>query len=264
MPVGGTLANGTSTGGCAMSEHFTSWKVPDGTPGLGADDVHIWCVSPVSAACLSDLKDSLSVDERMKADRFYFNRDREQFVRARGTLRFILGKYLNCDSRALIFAYGAHGKPTLADSAVRFNTSHSGDYILHAVSLRLELGVDVEHMRRNVEIEELSARYFSPAENAVIAALPAQQKRVAFFRCWTQKEAFLKAKGIGVSLPLNQFDVAVAPDQAAGLLNTHYDPSEAQRWSMLELHPAYNYAGAVAIEGQSWNPSYWNWLETSN
>ena len=247
-----------------MSEQFTLWQLPKALPALSKSEVHVWCVGPLSANYLSHLAETLSADEREKAARFYFAKDREQFIRARGTLRAILSTYLDVTAGSLKFLYGTHGKPTLADSIVRFNTSHSGEYILHAVTMGRELGVDLEHMRRNVEIETLAARYFSPAEKATIAALPTPEKRVAFFRCWTQKEAFLKAKGIGVSLPLDQFEVAVNPGEAAALLRTHYDPADAQRWSMLELHPAYNYAAALAVEGRDWQPSYWSWLEAAN
>ncbi len=151
------------------------------------------------------------------------------------------------------FAYTTYGKPLLADetgaSGLRFNLTHSHGLALLAVTRGREIGVDVERIRDNLEGEKLAERFFSPREVAALRSLPPELRREAFFHCWTRKEAYIKAVGKGLSLPLDQFDVTLHPGEPAALLATRHDSEEAQRWSMRSLAPGEGYVGALARRG---------------
>jgi 4'-phosphopantetheinyl transferase len=196
----------------------------------------------------------LSSDERARADRFYFSQDRESFIVARGMLRSILGRYLNRSPEALRFHYSAHGKPALdfdsGDDAIRFNLSHSHRMGLYAFARDREVGIDVEFVRDGPHAEHIAEHFFSPDEVRSLQALPPAQRRHAFFLCWTRKEAYIKGRGEGLSLPLDQFDVSLTPGEPAKLLSTRPDPLEAGRWFLQDLTLGPDgYAAAVAIEG---------------
>ena len=164
---------------------------------------------------------TLAADERTKAERYYFERDRLRFIIAHGVLRAILSLYLNESPKRLSFCEGSHGKPALAlDSggdSIRFNMSHSHRMALYAVTRSREVGIDLEFVRCDLEAEQIAERVFSPREIAELRALPAALRRNAFFLCWTRKEAYIKAKGEGLSLPLDQFDVSLIPGEPAAL-----------------------------------------------
>lgn len=240
------------------------WCIPPEGLLLGRDDVHVW------RATLDDTRSqidrflhTLAADERMRAERFYFPRDRERFIVARGVQRDILGLYSNSAPECVSFNYSAHGKPNLAcesgGATIRFNISHSHRVALYAVTRAREVGIDLEFIRSDLELEQIAERFFSHREIATLLALPADLRESAFFRCWTRKEAYIKAKGEGLSLPLDQFEVSLTPGESAALLSTQRDPDEAQRWSLQELTPAPGYAAAIAVEGHSWRLACWDW-----
>jgi len=231
---------------------------------LGHDEVHVWRAAlDQTASRIQSFLHTLAADERARAERFYLERDREHFVVARGVLRAVLGWYLNRAPECLSFCYGSHGKPALAgDSggdAIRFNVSHSGGVALYAVTRGREVGIDLERIRFDVAVAEIAERFFSRGEIAMLRALPTEAQRQAFFRCWTRKEAYIKARGEGLSLPLDQFDVSLAPGEPAELLRTRRDPSEASRWSIEELIPAPGYVAALAVEARGWRLTCWQW-----
>jgi 4'-phosphopantetheinyl transferase len=121
------------------------------------------------------------------------------------------------------------------------------------------MGVDVEREREDMATAEIAARFFSPLECSTLAALPAAKQCEAFFSCWTRKEAYLKARGDGLSLPLDQFDVAFAPGEEPRLINTRHDPAEAQRWKLMTLQVGHGHAAALAVEGTDWKLKCWDW-----
>lgn len=172
---------------------------------------------------------------------------------SRGTLRFLLGKYLNLFPTIIKFQYSSYGKPSVVEQdqkrLVQFNLSHSGSFSLFGFTLGRSIGIDVELIRPNVVEEEIAERFFSPMETRTLRSLPAERQAEAFFRCWTRKEAFIKARGDGLSLPLDQFDVSLGPDEPSALLHTAFDPQEASRWSLYHLDVQQGYAAAVATEG---------------
>lgn len=224
---------------------------------LPDDEVHIWRAwLDQPSEVVQELHEVLDGDERGRAERFRFERDRRRFVVGRGRLRLILGRYLSAAPADLRFAYGAHGKPTVAGAAdgrpLCFNVSHSDALAVYAVTRGRQLGVDVEAVRPMPDAEQLAARFFSPRENAAWRALGPGDKPAAFFRCWTRKEAFLKATGQGLAQPLDAFDVTLAPEAPARLLYVAGDPEAAARWTLRDLAPAAGYVAALAVEGQGW------------
>jgi len=225
------------------------WEPSSEVAGLDPGDVHVW------AACLDDLPEAalrvpLAADERERGGRFHFERDRRRFVTARGLLRVLLGRYLDVDPAGLLFGYGPRGKPYLAEGdELRFNLSHSGGLALLAFARGCELGVDVEQERPVPELEGIVRTSFSSREAAELWRLGPDERGAAFFRCWTRKEAFIKATGDGLSRPLDAFDVTLAPGEPARLLGVRGEPEAALRFWMEDLRPAPGFAGALAVEG---------------
>jgi 4'-phosphopantetheinyl transferase len=178
-------------------------------------------------------------------------------------LRDILGRYLGRPPAALEFCYSAYGKPALAvgleASGVRFNISHSHEMALFAVTCRREVGVDIEYLAREIRAAEIAERFFSARERADLRALPAEAQHRAFFNCWTRKEAYIKAHGEGLSLPLDGFDVTLGPGEPAALLATRGDPHEVLHWSLQALAPGPGYVAALAVEGRGWGATGWQW-----
>jgi 4'-phosphopantetheinyl transferase len=236
------------------------WHPPPDSPKLGSDEVHVWRVSlDLPSAHLDRLRQTLAADERERADRFVFPKDRNHFVAARGALRAILGRYLGEAPGSLRFTYNVHGKPALdrEPGGLRFNVSHSHGLAVIAVTHGRDVGVDVEHIQPDRADEQIARRFFSPREVAALLALPEDQQPEAFFTCWTRKEAFVKARGEGLSIPLDQFDVSLAPGEPATLLRANGD--QVSRWSLHALDPGPDFAAALAVEGHGWRLSCWQW-----
>jgi 4'-phosphopantetheinyl transferase len=224
-------------------------------PALSSDAAHVWQTAVGDSSVLEWLRGLLSPEELQRAARFRFDRDRNVFIRARGWLRALAGAYTGSRPAEIAFRYSERGKPELAAGAasnLRFNVSHSGEVVLLAFALGRRLGVDVEKIRKDFAITEIAERFFSPVERAGLRALPSGLQHQAFFRCWTRKEAYIKATGDGLSLPLDQFDVSFGPNQPAQILETRPDPAEVERWLLRDLDIGEQYAGAVVIER---NPS---------
>lgn len=225
---------------------------------LGTRDVHVWRVSlDQPLAIVGRFFQLLSVDEQARAARFHFERDRQHFIVARGCLRAILARYLEIDPREIQFTYTPYGKPELSTSTsqsrpLNFNLAHSGGFALYALTEVGEIGVDLEHVRPEFAGDDIARRFFSSDEVARLTELPAKVRHEAFFNCWTRKEAFIKAKGMGLSLPLDQFDVTMAPDEPATLLRTRWDENEAARWSLKTIDLGPGYVAAVALASRDW------------
>jgi len=231
------------------------WLSPPTHPRANHDEVHVWRVSldqlqaPKFLALLDD-------DERERAARFRFPEHRNRFTVARGALRTILGRYLEVEPATLQFSYGRYAKPALAEgfttNTINFNLSHSGEFMLLAVTHGREVGIDIEFINQEFATTEVAERFFSRREILSLRSQARQFQTVGFFNCWTRKEAYIKARGEGLSLPLDQFDVSLEPSRAA-LLDNRISPGEVSRWSLQELHPAPAYCAAVAVEGFSWS-----------
>ena len=217
---------------------------------LPGEEVHVWYQHlKGESADVGPFQGLLSADERDKASRYCFDRHRNDYTVTRGTLRILLASYLAKPPESFSFSYAAQGKPSLADddTVLRFNVSHTDGLAALAFTRGREIGVDVEKIRPDLEAEKLAERFFSESERQFISHLRGRALHEAFFRCWTRKEAFIKAKGGGLSIPLDQFDVSVAEDQPAALLGTRPDALEASRWSLHNLPVKPGYAGALAV-----------------
>ena len=204
----------------------------------------------------------LSTDERARAGKFHFEVDRKRHIIGRGLSRRLLGHCLGRPGEELRFEYNEFGKPRLAAGLfphLQFNVSHSGELVLVALTIGRDLGIDVERMQRDMATEQIAARFFSTNECRTLAALAPELQCAAFFACWTRKEAYLKARGDGLSLPLTQFDVAFAPGDEPRLLETRHDPAEARRWTMQTFNPLHGCKAALVVEGSDWKLKCWDW-----
>jgi 4'-phosphopantetheinyl transferase len=226
------------------------------------DEVQLWRVDLEAVrADESRWQEVLSSDERKRAARFHFPDDRQRFVASRALLRTILAAFLNIDAKELRFSYSKKDKPFVgpahADSGMTFNMSHSGGIALYAFGRRREIGVDVEQIRSDLDIEPIARRFFSVLEQQQLAALPEDARVDAFFRCWTRKEAYIKAIGDGLSLPLSQFDVSLDSLGTNALLATRPDSSVAGQWRLREVPGGAGYSAALCVRGQDWKLKHW-------
>lgn len=238
----------------------SNWLKPGVGPKLVKNEVQIWCASQmVEPALLSHLSSSLNAIEKSRAERFVFRRDRDRFVVARGILRELLADYAGCRPSEIQFEYGAQGKPALRAvdvkaTGIHFNLSHSHELTTYAFALNRELGVDIELIRRDPDSEELAKHYFSDEEVAELHALPPAMREHAFFACWTRKEAYIKARGEGLQIPLASFSVPLALGSEQDLR-----ANDSSRWGLRSFEPAPRYVGAVVVEGKNFRLRYWKW-----
>jgi 4'-phosphopantetheinyl transferase len=216
----------------------------------GAGEVHLWLFElTASARALEYLRSQLSADEIDRAGRFCFPDLQVSFVIAHGVLRNVLAKYVGGPPGAIRFCYNPQGKPSLshADRGLQFNLSHSGMLAACAVASDCEIGVDVEKIRKMPDLLDIARRFFSPKEWADLESVPLDQQELTFFDCWTRKEAYIKAIGGGLSIPLDSFRVSLQPNEPARLLSNR--ENDAHRWNIQEFDPGAGYRGAVAYSG---------------
>ncbi|MEM7305281.1 MAG: 4'-phosphopantetheinyl transferase superfamily protein [Planctomycetota bacterium] len=212
---------------------------------LGPSDVHVFEV-PVEPSCAEEARAGLSSEERAKADRFHFERDRLLYSVAHAALRRVLAPYAGCAPHELRFEIDEHGRPFLTPRGeLHFSLSHSGDRALVAVARVQRVGVDVEVFRALQDLDRLAERNYTPAELAELAPLEDDARVRAFFRVWTRKEAYVKALGRGLSHPLAAFDVSAGEEARFGAFR---DGSERERWTLLDLPLDGERAGALAVE----------------
>jgi 4'-phosphopantetheinyl transferase len=240
------------------------WLDAPGRPSLNRGEVHVWRGDlNLDGALLRQLREVLSTDERLRADRFHFQKDRDHFVAARGGLRDILARYTDVAPRSLRFSYSPYGKPLLSGETgggpLRFNVSHSNGVALYAVTAERRVGVDIECVREEFAGLEVAERFFSRREVSALRALAPCERAHAFFDCWTRKESYIKARGEGLSHPLHLFTVSLTPGQPAALLCTEDEPQEAARWSLVELSPGPGFRAALAVEGETPTLRCWRW-----
>jgi 4'-phosphopantetheinyl transferase len=233
---------------------------------LASDEVHSWCarldVPPETSARFYA---TLTPDERTRSARFQFERDQQRFIVAHGVLRDLLGRYLQTQPGRIRFVYNAFGKPDVSPefgNRFTFNLSHSAGLAVIAIASASNVGVDVEYIGARSDYADIARHFFSVAEVDYLMALPSHRYAEAFFSCWTKKEAYLKACGQGLAIPLNSFSVPMTADRAhtpVDLYVASKDIFPADRWSLYALRPAPGYAGALAIEGSGWRLSQWQW-----
>jgi 4'-phosphopantetheinyl transferase len=237
-----------------------AWCQPPAELPWPHEEVHVWRATlawPDGTA--RRLEQCLSADERDKMQRFRFEKDRRRYLIGRGVLRTLLGRYLDLAPQDLRFETAAAGKPHLASGQgqLQFNLAHSGEYVLIAIAGRA-VGIDVEEIDDDFDAREVAAHFFSLGEQGDLEMLTGRTRIEAFFECWTRKEAYVKARGEGLSLPLEQFDVSLRPGEPARLIATRPDPAEARRWQLSGLDVADGYKAALAVEGQGWTLRLWD------
>ena len=223
-----------------------SWKLTD-------SDIHVWSASlEMAHQEIDELFTILSSDEKMRAGRFYFERDRKRFIAGRGQLRIIIGGYLGMDPSQIEFAYREAGKPVLKselqDKPLEFNLSHSNDLALCIFSCNCEVGIDVEYIHSMPDMDDFAEKFFSARETELINSLRGKEKDAAFFKFWTCKEALLKANGSGLTTPLSHMEIFLDADGSAALNSIGGDRAQASRWHLEAFNPAQGYQAALAVE----------------
>jgi len=218
------------------------------------NEVHVRCAWLDRAPAEVDrLHRLLAEDERERAARFKFDRDRSRYIVGRGLLRLLLAEYLGLAPEQIRFAYGDYQKPRLEHDGLWFNLAHSGPVALFAFSHSGEVGIDVELDHANFARERIAELYFSPTEVAVLRSLPETLQARAFLTCWTRKEAFVKARGDGLSLLLASFDVSLDPSSPPALLRTEWSVDEPTQWCLRDLSdPEMGYVAALAMRSHGW------------
>ena len=217
--------------------------------------VHIWKADlQVGPRRLDELVSVLTADERARSELFHFARDRRRFIARRGYLRRLTASYLSSAPGDVRFSYSTVGKPFLARDCggdeLSFNMSDSGELAVYAFTLRVTsptIGIDVERIEPSVARERIAEHFFSAREIATLRTLPAAEQIQGFFNCWTRKEAYLKAIGDGLALPLYQFDVSLTPGGPAELLRAA-GGTNTSHWVLQELNVGCGYVAAVAIK----------------
>ena len=225
---------------------------------LKEGEVLLWTaeLDSVTETRLEQLARLLSQDEEQRASRFRFERDRTRFIVCRGILREILGTYLQRDPERINFDYGPQGKPYLERSdgqtggSLYFNVSHSSGWAIYALGFG-EVGVDLEFVKPIPEMQALVDQHFSVAERSAFASVSPDLKLKAFYSCWTRKEAYVKACGGGLRMPLDQFDVSVDPTSPARLLSAGGVSGDCLPWALHSFDLSAGAVGALVCRGES-------------
>lgn len=240
------------------------WLNPPDNLILREKEAHIWRADLELNDCFqSSFLKLLSNDEKNRAHKFRFSKDRQNFITARGILRSLIGKYLKINPAEITFRYNEFGKPGISNNNhLHFNISHSQNLALFAFTNNFNVGVDVEYVNPNIEAKDIAKNFFSANEIIKLLALPEKQQALGFFNCWTRKESFIKAVGEGLSFPLNKFEVSLEPDKPAQLLATDWDPKAISNWSIYSMSPGANFVGSLAIEGLVEKVKFWNWQKS--
>ena len=239
---------------------------PPGRMGLAPGEVHVWRLDlDVPATQVAQLNQTLDDDERARGAYLKFDADRSHFILAHGLVRCLLGSYLGLAPEAVRYDRAPRGKPRIraglrdTDLPLRFNVSSSDETALLAVSLDREVGIDVEKIRAERDCIGIAGRFFSPRETATLRRLGGQEQVSAFYRCWTRKEAYVKATGDGMFLPLNSFDVPVdSPDVPLLPGRSHVvfssgGEADRRRWEMIDIPEIAGYAAALVVESDGFS-----------
>lgn len=229
-----------------------NWAQPSAFPTLGPEEIHAWAVPLAREGPPNDvIVATLSQDELARAAEFVIDQPRRAFVAVRLALRSLLGRYLDGPPSEVSIVVDPHGKPRLATGDLRFNVSHSGQLGLIVVTHGCEIGVDVELLRPVERLLEIAERQFHPHEYAAIRAASAEQSNTTFLRCWTRKEAVIKAIGTGLNYPLAMFDVTGSGSTEQGShvveLTAQGGVPESQCF-LWDLEPSPAYLAAVATQ----------------
>jgi len=241
-----------------------AWTSPVGPLILTTNQVDLWRIRLLEGVDVVHRSSGLlSQDEIQRANCFHFERDKRRFIVARAAMRQILGEYLRIAPQDIVFSYGANGKPELLaalnEPRVSFNLSHSGELGLVAVGHSVRLGIDIEMVNPTFATAEVAGRFFSTTEVNTLRTISTKNQVEAFFRCWTRKEAYTKALGDGLSVPMHSFEVAFAAGVQPALLRSGSGSEEASRWSMYDIDVGAEYKAALVAEGSVHHLRRWQW-----
>lgn len=237
------------------------WAQSSPFPNLSLDDAHVWLADLRKPdEVLLRMQNFLMPEEKLRAAKFLQQEAKRNFILVRGALRCLLAKYLHCIPQEIQFSQNEHGKLFLPQTGLEFNLSHSKDFALFAFAWKRPLGVDIEFMRPALYAEDVARKFFAAKEIASLFALPEEQRKVAFFQCWSRKEAFIKALGVGIFYPLDQFVVDVDTGQSGPItLQINAAKDKAHNWQLIALQCVPNYAAALCIAGEIQNLLQFNY-----
>lgn len=239
----------------------------DSLSDLASDALYVWCIRlDQSEAVVRTLEAHLCADEARRASTYRRDLDRTRYIVAHGALRELLAGYTRQTPRDISFDTTAKGKPFLVDDRgeqpFEFSLSHSGEWAVVGLTLLSELGVDIEQIDPDVKAEAVAQRFFSRSESAALRNVPPEQRTIAFFAAWTRKEAYVKARGVGIADRLSSFSVSVDPELIAILLDDSMDPHGTLHWRIYDLDIAAGYAAAIAAEGVTHRLRTMRWAPT--
>jgi len=241
------------------------WAPRSIVPPLAPREVHLWAIELDEPAAVEPARQLLSPDEQERADRFRFEKHRRRFTLGRAAQRQILAGYLAAEAAELVFDYSPLGKPSLAEpwsvSGLCFNLSNSHELALLAVTQCGPCGVDVEYLHRRCDHAGLAERYFSPPERIAVLSHAEPDRRDAFFRCWTRKEAMLKATGTGLTFPLDRFVVTLGRGETPRVVSIEGDAARGAAWRLAHLEPGQDYFAALASEHPIGEIRTWRWKQ---
>ncbi|WP_299119090.1 4'-phosphopantetheinyl transferase superfamily protein [uncultured Winogradskyella sp.] len=231
---------------------------------LTPNTLHIWSLNfVVNDNAFNKYHNLLSDDEKERASRFKFFKDKRCYVVTKGILRLLSGQYLNKDAKAIKFEYEKYGKPKFKHKTnLNFNVSHSGDLAIIGFIYDHTIGVDIEKIKNDFDTFDIASKFFSKQEINALREIPTQQQHLAFYRCWTRKEAFIKAKGSGLSFPLNEFSVSLDSDLDAEVLWTKWNTGEKHQWKLSSFIPSKDYIAAHIVDSKIENIQYFNWADS--
>jgi 4'-phosphopantetheinyl transferase len=236
----------------------TLWSAPPKSLTLAENEYHVWrSALQCDRAHLGNLEASLNKEEKLRASKFLVADARKRFVLSRSILRELLGRYLKLDAAEITLGSGPYGKPFLdmpAAAPIQFNISHSHEYGAFVFAKRRQVGIDIEKIRPEAAGGDIAKRFFSQGEIEQLAAMTEKDRIAGFFACWTKKEAYIKARGEGLQIPLHSFSVSIADAERQELLD-----GDGSCWSVYPFEPAPGFAGAVASEGKEGRLRLWEW-----
>lgn len=229
--------------------HNFEWITGPLKPHLELNAIHVWhVILPIHQDTKKVLEKNLSVDEQHRSRKFHFEADAERFIVARGALRDIIMRYINIPSQDILFEYTKFGKPYLSNSNIHFNLSHSGQYILYAITENADIGVDIEECKDNIEFLSIAKEFLSKVEYKKFLMVRPEERRLAFYRAWTRKEAVLKAMGKGLYFPANQLEVSFLPSEAVKLKKIFGQAFFSKLWKLFQIEFDKNYVSAIAVK----------------
>lgn len=235
---------------------------------IGDGEIHVWRAHlDGDAEYISHLAGTLSNAELARAAKFKFEKDQRRYKMARGIVRAILGRYLSLDGRDVRLDTGLYGKPRLrmlgSGPDLRFSLAHSQGLALYAFALGHEVGIDLEFIKRNIDVMRLAEHVFSEKDIVDLNKLSSKDRVNSFYGAWTRKEAYLKARGLGFSIDPRRVDLPTMVGAPVEFVNLFNEAEEDEKWTIYDIEPAPEFAGAMAAEGVDWQLGRWSWIGPS-